>query len=68
MEREIQIIQTSLQEKFQKMALKWLENFPVKHLISWGPLKLVGGINKGRPNSDDLKNAENFIKDLVKEE
>ncbi len=28
-------------------------------------LKLFGGINKGRPNSEDLKNAEKFAKNLL---
>jgi flavodoxin len=27
--------------------------------------KLVGGINKGRPNQEDLQKAEDFAKDLI---
>lgn len=30
----------------------------------FGPLKLVGGISKGRPNQEDLKKAEDFANDL----
>lgn len=29
-------------------------------------LKLFGGINKGRPNAEDLKHAETFAKNLKK--
>ena len=30
-------------------------------------LKYIGGLNKGRPNADDLKNAETFIKGLIED-
>jgi len=29
-------------------------------------LKIIGGINKGRPNAVDLKNAKEFAKNLKK--
>ena len=28
-------------------------------------LRLIGGINKGRPNEDDLKRAEDFAKEMI---
>jgi len=28
---------------------------------------LIGGTNKGKPDADDIKNAEIFIKDQIKE-
>ena len=31
---------------------------------TFGPLKLVGGISKGRPNQEDLKKAEDFANNL----
>lgn len=31
---------------------------------TWGPLGLVGGVNRGRPNADDLSRAERFAADL----
>jgi len=31
-----------------------------------GPLKFVGGINKGRPSEKDIKRARNFAKELKK--
>jgi flavodoxin len=33
---------------------------------TYGLLKLIGGISKGRPNGEDLKNAERFAENLVK--
>ena len=35
--------------------------------LAWdnvGPLKYIGGINRGRPNKDDLRNAENFARKI----
>jgi flavodoxin len=29
-----------------------------------GPLRIIGGINKGRPNDEDLTQAEAFAKNL----
>jgi hypothetical protein len=31
---------------------------------TWGPLKLVGGTNKGRPNEQDLQEARVFARGL----
>jgi flavodoxin len=33
---------------------------------TFGLLKLVGGISKGRPNEEGLKNAERFAENLIK--
>ncbi len=33
---------------------------------NFGPLKLFGGINKGRPNQNDLKKAKAFVNELNK--
>lgn len=38
--------------------------FSCKAWDSWGPLKLVGGINKGRPDAEDLKAARVFARGL----
>jgi len=56
-----------LSSKISEHGFKMVGEFSCKAFDKWGPLKLVGGINKGRPNADDLKNAEDFIKELVKE-
>jgi len=31
-----------------------------------GPLKWIGGINKGKPDEQDIENAKNFAKELIK--
>lgn len=41
--------------------------FSCKAFDVWGPLKLIGGINKGRPNAGDLEKAEKFIKELTED-
>lgn len=33
---------------------------------TFGPFKLIGGLNRGRPNSEDLKKAQVFAKKLNK--
>ena len=38
--------------------------FSCKGSNTWGPLKLVGGTNKGRPNADDLEEARVFARGL----
>lgn len=38
--------------------------FSCKGWDSWGPLKLVGGINKGRPDAEDLEEARIFARGL----
>jgi flavodoxin len=40
--------------------------FECKALDTWGPFKMVGGFNKGRPNVQDLKDARKFAKSLSK--
>lgn len=32
---------------------------------TFGPFKLVGGIDKGRPNEDDIKNAVSFYGQII---
>ena len=42
----------------------WLENLAVKGMTYSDHLKLVGGIAKGHPNEEDMKNAVDFVKGL----
>ena len=35
--------------------------FGCKGFDTFGPLKLIGGLNKGRPNENDFKNAIDFF-------
>lgn len=54
-----------LADKVSENGFKIVGKFSCKALDAWGPLKLIGGKNKGRPNSDDLKSAQNFVSELV---
>jgi flavodoxin len=38
--------------------------YHTKAFDTWGYLKLIGGINKGRPNQEDLQKAEDFARNL----
>ena len=40
-------------------------DFACKGWDTWSPLKLVGGINKGRPDESDLEEARKFAKGLL---
>jgi len=59
---------SALADKVSKNGFKVIGEFACKAFDAWGPLKLIGGINKGRPNADDLKEAKIFVKGLIKEE
>lgn len=39
--------------------------FQCKGFDTYGPMKLIGGINKDRPNDEDLKAAVDFYKGIV---
>lgn len=41
-----------------------LGDFHCKGYDTFGPFRLVGGIAKGRPNSQDLENARRFFRDV----
>lgn len=43
-----------------------LGSFGCKGYDKFGPFKIIGGINKGRPNDDDFKAAQEFIQDVMK--
>ena len=40
-------------------------SFDCRGFDTWLPLRLIGGINKGRPNEDDLTRAREFALDLA---
>lgn len=56
-------------EKFENLlsskGFNVIANFTCKGFDTFGPFKLVGGINKGRPNEKDLANAKSFAKSLI---
>lgn len=56
-------------EKFEELVnskgFDVVSSFSCKGFDTFGPLKLIRGINKGRPNEEDLANARNFAKSLI---
>jgi hypothetical protein len=42
-----------------------LDSFSCRGLDIWLPLRLIGGLNKSRPNDDDLAEARSFATDIL---
>ncbi|HMK95647.1 MAG TPA: flavodoxin family protein [Candidatus Limnocylindrales bacterium] len=57
-----------LKEKLQAKGFTIAGEFSCPGFDTFGPFKLVGGANKGRPNDEDLKQAEGFAQKLLKNE
>jgi flavodoxin len=57
-------IHTELREKLQTKGYQILDEFNCKGYNTNSFLKHFGGMNKGRPNEDDLKTAEAFAQNL----
>ncbi len=56
--------QSSLREKLQSKGYLIIDEFSCSGFNTNSFLKLFGGINKGRPNAEDLKHAEEFARNL----
>jgi flavodoxin len=54
----------ALKEKMVKCGFSIVDEFSCKGWDTWGPMKLVGGINKGRPDGDDFEAARVFARGL----
>jgi flavodoxin len=46
-------------------SFKMLADFECQGFDTWGPLKLIGGIDKGRPDENDLTEAGKFAENLA---
>ena len=57
-----------LKEKLQSKGFNVVGEFSCPAFDTFGPLKIVGGVNKGRPNEKDLKQAETFAQSLLRNE
>lgn len=55
-----------LKEKLQTKGFEVVSEFNCGAFDTYGLLKIGGGINKGRPNEEDLKQAEEFAQNLNK--
>ena len=53
-----------LREKLQHKAFDIIGDFSCRGLDTYRATKLVGGINRGRPNAEDLRQAEDFARGL----
>jgi flavodoxin len=54
-----------LREKLQTKGYKIVDEFGCKGYNKNSFLKYLGGMNKGRPNADDLRNAEDFVRNMI---
>jgi flavodoxin len=50
--------------KLQGKGAKILGEFSCRGYDTYGPYKLIGGINRGRPNMEDLEEAKGFAKKM----
>jgi flavodoxin len=55
---------TALKEKLVNRGFSIVDEFSCKGWDTFGPMKLFGGINKGRPNAEDLAGARVFARGL----
>ena len=55
---------SALREKLESKGYTIIDEFACRGFNTNSFLKYMGGINKGRPNSEDLKNAEEFAMNL----
>jgi len=58
----------SIKEKLQAKGLTITGEFNCGGFDTYGIFKISGGKNKGRPNADDLKQAETFAQNIAKNE
>jgi len=55
---------SALREKLQSKGYIIVDEFGCAGLNTNGFLRLFGGMNKGRPNAEDIKHAEDFAQSL----
>ena len=55
---------SKLRERLESRGYIIIDNFQCKGFNTNSFLKFFGGMNKGRPNSEDIKNAEMFARNL----
>ncbi len=55
-----------LKKKLPTKGFNVLDEFYCKGFDTYGPFKLLGGMNKGKPDEKDFANAEDFVKGLKK--
>lgn len=63
-ERKVAGDHSSLREKLQSKGYEIVDEFACKGFNTNSFLKYLGGMNKGRPNAEDLGHAEEFAQNL----
>jgi len=53
-----------LKEKLLQKGLNVIGEFSCRGFDTYGAAKIIGGLHKGRPNEEDLKQAEHFARGL----
>ncbi len=53
-----------MKQELEEKGYRMIGDFACKGWDTWGPFKLVGGINKGRPDEKDLDKAREFANGL----
>ncbi len=61
----VSLCHKALKDKLLRKNFSIIGEFSCKCHNTVGPLKVIGGINKGRPNEHDMERVEEFIKNLV---
>ncbi|MHA1612031.1 MAG: flavodoxin family protein [Promethearchaeota archaeon] len=56
----------ALRKKLESKGYAVVDEFQCKGFNTNSFLKYFGGMNKNRPNTEDLRNAENFARNLMK--
>jgi flavodoxin len=56
----------ALKERLVNRGFSIVGEFSCRGWDTFGPMKLIGGINKGRPNAEDLEGARVFARGLKK--
>ena len=54
-----------LREKLQSKGYTIVDEFACRGFNTNSFMRFLGGMNKGRPNAEDLKNAEEFAQNLI---
>lgn len=55
----------SLKSELKEKGFEVVGSFACKGFDTYGPLKLIGGIAKGRPNEEDFSKAREFAAELT---
>ena len=63
-EKKVAKDHSTLREKLQSKGYMIVDEFACKGFNTNSFLRYVGGLNKGRPNAEDLKHAEEFAQNL----